>query len=191
MASGYIATVSRNQFNCRNQFNSTIDLPVELVQLLKHEGIDGQKLTWDLQVNSNVVSVKVVWIKSAKPAVNTGETTSLAQKRSNSPLPLAEETSNVWSSGRRKGKPLVRMQLAYKDRQSTLTLLQMKQGKPTSTTATPKPSIFQQYRQKKGSDRHRQDVHILVRYQNQQNSTRTIQHLSIAFLSIHLLAIRD
>ena len=31
----------------------------------------------------------------------------------------------------------------------------MKQHKPTSTTATPKPSIFQQYRQKKGSDRHR------------------------------------
>ena len=27
----------------------------------------------------------------------------------------------------------------------------MKQHKPTSTTATPKPSIFQQYRQKKGA----------------------------------------
>ena len=66
LASGYIATVSRNQFNCRNQFNSTIDLPVELVQLLKHEGIDGQKLTWDLQVNSNAISVKLVWIKAGK-----------------------------------------------------------------------------------------------------------------------------
>jgi hypothetical protein len=42
---------------------------------------------------------------------------------------------------------------------------------------------------KKGSDRHRQDAHILVRYQNQQNSTRTIQHLSIAFQSIHLIYI--
>ena len=42
---------------------------------------------------------------------------------------------------------------------------------------------------KKGSDRHRQDVHILVRYQNQQNSTRTIQHSSIAFQSIHLIYI--
>ena len=65
----------------------------------------------------------------------------------------------------------------------------MKQHKPTSTTATPKPSIFQQYRQKKGSDRHRQNVHILVRYQDQQNSTRMIQFLSIAFPSIHLIKI--
>jgi hypothetical protein len=96
-----------------------MDLPVELVQLLKHEVIDGQKLTWDLQVNSNVVSVKVVWIKSAKPADNTGETTSLAQKRSNSPLPPAEDTPNVWSSRRRKGKPLVTIQLVFKHRQLT------------------------------------------------------------------------
>jgi hypothetical protein len=46
----------------RNQLNSTMDLPVELVQLLKHAGIEGQELTWDLQVNSNAVSVKLVWI---------------------------------------------------------------------------------------------------------------------------------
>jgi hypothetical protein len=43
-----------------------MDLPVELVQLLKHTGIDGKKLTWDLQVNSNAVSVKLVWIKAQK-----------------------------------------------------------------------------------------------------------------------------
>ena len=43
-----------------------MDLPVELVQLLKHAGIDGKKLTWDLQVNSNAVSVKLVWIKAQK-----------------------------------------------------------------------------------------------------------------------------
>ena len=42
---------------------------------------------------------------------------------------------------------------------------------------------------KKGSDGHRQDVHILVRYQNQHNSTRTIQHSSLAFQSIHLICI--
>ena len=48
-----------------------------------------------------------------------------------------------------KGSHLVRIQLVYKHRQPTLTLLKMKQRKPTSTTATPKPSIFQQYRQKK------------------------------------------
>jgi hypothetical protein len=29
-----------------------MDLPVELVGLLKHAGIDGKKLTWDLQVDS-------------------------------------------------------------------------------------------------------------------------------------------
>ena len=43
-----------------------MDLPVELVQLLKQAGIEGQKLTWDLQVNSNAVSVKLVWIKAQK-----------------------------------------------------------------------------------------------------------------------------
>jgi hypothetical protein len=37
-----------------------MDLPVELVQLLQHAGIEGQKLTWDLQVNSTAVSVKLV-----------------------------------------------------------------------------------------------------------------------------------
>jgi hypothetical protein len=58
-----------------------MDLPVELVQLLKHAGINGQKLTWDLQVNSNAVSVKLVWIKAGKPVDKTGETTSLAQKK--------------------------------------------------------------------------------------------------------------
>jgi hypothetical protein len=31
--------------------NSTMDLPVELVGLLKHAGVDGKKSTWDLQVN--------------------------------------------------------------------------------------------------------------------------------------------
>ena len=155
-------------------------LPVELVGLLKHAGIDGKILTWDLQVNSNTVSVKLVWIKAGKPVEKKGETTSQPPKKKH--LPPGEETPNVWTSGRQKGKPLVRIQLVYKHRQPTLTLLKMKQRKPTSTTATPKPSKFQQYQQQKRSDRHRQDVHILVRYQNQQNS-RTIQHLSIAFLS--------
>jgi hypothetical protein len=77
-----------------------MDLPVKLVQLLKHAGINGQKITWDLQVNSNAVSVKLVWIKAGKPVDKTGETTSLAQKRSTSHLPPGEETPNVWTSGR-------------------------------------------------------------------------------------------
>ena len=44
-----------------------MDLPVELVGLLKHAEIDGKKLTWDLQVNSNAVSLKLVWIKATRP----------------------------------------------------------------------------------------------------------------------------
>jgi hypothetical protein len=36
---------------------------VELAGLLKH----GKKLTWDLQVNSSALSVKLMWIKAAKP----------------------------------------------------------------------------------------------------------------------------
>ena len=77
LTSGYIFTVSRNQ----KQLNSTMDLPVELVGLLKHAGIDGKILTWDLQVNSNTVSVKLVWIKAGKPVEKTGETTSQAPKK--------------------------------------------------------------------------------------------------------------
>ena len=58
-----------------------MDLPVELVELLKHAGIDGKILTWDLQVNSNAVSVKLMLIKAGKPIEKTGETTSQAQKK--------------------------------------------------------------------------------------------------------------
>ena len=57
-----------------------MDLPVELVQLLQHAGIEGQKLTWDLQVNSTAVSAL---------------------------LPPGKETLYASASGRRKGtKPL-------------------------------------------------------------------------------------
>ena len=58
-----------------------MDLPVELVGLLKHARIDGNILTWDLQVNSSAVSVKLVWIKAAKPVEKTGEITSWAQNK--------------------------------------------------------------------------------------------------------------
>ena len=67
-----------------------MDLPVERVQLLKHAGIEGQKLTWDLQVNSNAVSVKLVWIKAGKSVEKTGETTSQAQKKE-APLTFHQE----------------------------------------------------------------------------------------------------
>jgi hypothetical protein len=43
-----------------------MDLPVELVRLLKHAGVNGKKLTWDLQVNSSAISVKLIWIKAEK-----------------------------------------------------------------------------------------------------------------------------
>ena len=158
-----------------------MDLPVELVQLLKHAGINGQKLTWDLQVNSNAVSVKLVWIKAGKPVDKTGETTSLAQKKKH--LSPSTRRRNAQRMDQWKAK----IQLVFKHRQPTSTPLQMKQHKQTSTTATPKPSTLQQYWPIKGSDRHRQDVHILVRYQNKQDSTRTIQHSSIALQSIHLI----
>ena len=58
-----------------------MDLPVELVQLLKQAEIEGQKLTWDLQVNSTAVSVKLVWIKAGKPVEKPGETTRQAPKK--------------------------------------------------------------------------------------------------------------
>jgi hypothetical protein len=58
-----------------------MDLPVELVGLLKHAGIDGKTLTWDLQVNSSAISVKLIWIKSEKPVEKTGQVTSQAQKK--------------------------------------------------------------------------------------------------------------
>ena len=58
-----------------------MDLPVELVGLLKHAGIDGKKLPWDLQVNSSAITVKLMWIKAGKPVEKTGKVTSQAQKK--------------------------------------------------------------------------------------------------------------
>jgi hypothetical protein len=49
-----------------------MDLPVELVGLLKHAGIDGKKLTWDLQVNSSGLPIKlrIVWVDRSLTCVN-------------------------------------------------------------------------------------------------------------------------
>ena len=58
-----------------------MDLPVELVELLKHAGVDGKKLTWDLQVNASAISVKLIWIKAEKPIAKMGEVTSQAPKQ--------------------------------------------------------------------------------------------------------------
>ena len=58
-----------------------MDLPVELIELLKHAAVDGKKLTWDLQVNASAVSVKLIWIKAEKPIATIGEVTSQAPKK--------------------------------------------------------------------------------------------------------------
>jgi len=58
-----------------------MDLPVELVELLKHAGVDGKKLTWDLQVNASAISVKLIWIKAEKPITTIGEVTSQVPKK--------------------------------------------------------------------------------------------------------------
>ena len=58
-----------------------MDLPVELVGLLKHAGVDRKTLTWDLQVNASAVSVKLIWIKAEKPVAKIGEVTSQAPKK--------------------------------------------------------------------------------------------------------------
>ena len=109
-------------------------------------------------------------------------------KRSTTHLPPGEETPNVWTSGRWKGKPLVNTTCV----QTQTADINPSQDETTQTDqhnsdaqAINIPTVST----KKGSDRHRQDVHILVRYQDQQNSTRTIQLLSIAFPSIHLIKI--
>ena len=58
-----------------------MDLPVKLVELLKHADVDGKKLTWDLQVNASAVTVNLIWIKAEKPIVTIGEVTSQAPKK--------------------------------------------------------------------------------------------------------------
>ena len=99
-----------------------MDLPVELVGLLKHAGVDGKQLTWDLQVNASAVSVKLIWIKVEKPVAKTGEVASQARKRNTSLLPPGNETLNASTSGRRKGmKPLVTIKYTLKHRQMIVT----------------------------------------------------------------------
>jgi hypothetical protein len=56
-----------------------------------HKLYSHQRLPFsDLQVNSNAVSVKLVWIKAGKSVEKTGETTSQAQKKE-APLTFHQE----------------------------------------------------------------------------------------------------
>ena len=85
-----------------------MDLPVELVGLLKHAGIDGKKLIWDLQVYSSAISVKLMWIKAKKPVEKQDKLPARPRKRNTSLLPPGKEMRNGSTSGRRKGmKPLM------------------------------------------------------------------------------------
>ena len=67
-----------------------MDLPVELVGLLKHAGVDGKKLTSDLQVNSSAISVKLMWIKAEKP-VEKNRTSYQPGSEKETPLSLHQE----------------------------------------------------------------------------------------------------
>jgi hypothetical protein len=80
LTSGYIFTVSRNQIK------STMDLPVELVQLLQHA--ETYKLIPSLYRSS--------WCGSRleNPLKKQGKLPARPQKRSTSHLPPGEETPN-------------------------------------------------------------------------------------------------
>jgi hypothetical protein len=83
-----------------------MDLPVELVGLLKHAGIDGGKLTWNLQVNASAISVKLMWIKAENPVEKTGQVTSQVQKKkrlSTSTRKRHAQRINQWKAKRNEG----------------------------------------------------------------------------------------
>jgi hypothetical protein len=139
-----------------------MDLPVELVGLLNHSGINGKKLTWDLQVNSNAVSVKLMWIKAAKPVEKTGEITSRAQKKKHlSPSTRRRNAQCIdqWKAKREAvGDNKICVQTQTDDiNPSTDETTQTEQLK-SDAQAINIPTVST----KKGSDRHRQDAHILV-----------------------------
>jgi len=58
-----------------------MDLPVKLVELLKHADVEGNTLTWNLQVNASAVTVRLIWIKIEKRIATIGEVTSQAPKK--------------------------------------------------------------------------------------------------------------
>ena len=138
-----------------------MDLPIELVGLLKHAGVDGKKLSWDLQVNSSAISIKLMWIKAAKPVEKTGEITSRAQKKSTSHLPPGEETPNAWNSWRRKGKPWWQQNLCSNTERRLQPLYRWKDANKAAQQWRPSHQHSNSI-DKKGSDRHRQDAHILL-----------------------------
>ena len=89
-----------------------MDLPVKLVELLKHADVDGKKLTWDLQVNASAVTVNLIWIKAEKPIVTIGEVTSQAPKKKYlSPSTRKRNTQrlNQWKAKRNEAVVLTKV----------------------------------------------------------------------------------
>jgi len=58
-----------------------MDLPVELVELLKHADVERKNCTWNLQINASTVTVKLIWIKAEKSIATIGEVTSQAPEK--------------------------------------------------------------------------------------------------------------
>jgi response regulator of citrate/malate metabolism len=140
-----------------------MDLPVELVGLLKHIGIDGKKLTWDLQVNSSAASVKLMWIKAAKPVEKTGEITNRVQKKKQlSPSTRRRNAQHMdqWKAKREAvGDNTTCVQTQTDDLYPSTDETTQTEQLNSDAQAINIPTVLTK---KKGSDRHRQDAHILV-----------------------------
>jgi hypothetical protein len=72
-----------------------MDFPVELVELLKLADVEGKKLTWNLQVNANTVTVNLIWMKTEKPIATIGEVSSQVPKTKHLPPSTWKETHTV------------------------------------------------------------------------------------------------
>jgi len=130
--------------------------------------IDGKKLTWDLQVNSNAVSVKLVWIKAGKPVEKTGETTSRVQKKKHlSPSTRRRNAQRMdqWKAkGEAVGDNKTCVQTQTTDINPSTDETTQTEQLNSDAQAINIPTILTN----KGSYRHRQDAHILVRYQHRK-----------------------
>jgi hypothetical protein len=125
----------------------------------------------------------------ARPVEKTGETTSQApQKKYLSPSTRRRNAKRMdqWKA---KGEVVGENTTCVQTQTAAINLSQDETTQTDQHNSDAQAINIPTVSTKKGSDRHRQGVHILVGYQNQQNSTRTIQLLSIAFPSIHPIKI--
>jgi hypothetical protein len=70
-----------NKMKIQLRYLATIDLPVELVELLKPADVEGTKSTWNLPLNVSAVIVKLIWIKAEKTIATIGEVASQDPKK--------------------------------------------------------------------------------------------------------------